>query len=248
MNHVVHQNKRTRDDFMSDSTPPLKLHIDDDALAISDTIQKQQAVIDSSYPFHIPLTRTTSFRPSERMPTNVRPPMVSFPDITQGHPLVSPPMPGELKWTSVMATPSEPAKVDEGRTYSNGLAKWSPLTWEGVAKLPPGTWLQYTSNVYPSYVERKKVVCTVGEPRHAQAGSVAVWAIMPNEFKAQIAHSNVNYHKDGCLKGLHTSKSITTSPFAECEHCPVKGWLLSPGNPSQDRRFYVSPWVLNRIH
>jgi hypothetical protein len=241
------RDKRARSDFTPLSpVTPLKLHIDDDAAEASEIIHKQESVINSSYPFR-PTTFALSRKPSEFVPTSVRPPMVAFPDVRSGHPLISPPMPGEIKWTSVMTTPDEPAKVDEGRDYSNGLAKWSPVTWVGVASLPVGTWLQYTTSVYPAYTDRKKVVCTVGDSRHARPGSVNVWSIIPGEFKAKLAHS-AEFKAVGCLKGYHTVKTTPTSPFVECEHCPVKGWPLSPGNPSQDRRFYVSPWVLNKIN
>jgi hypothetical protein len=231
--------KRQRDFYEDVKDPPvLKLHIDDDTVGVAEVIKHQEDVISTYFPQPV-RTRSIVRRPSDIIPNMKRPPITTFPHVIPGDVLISPPMPGELKWTSCMTDPNTAASVDEGRSYSNGLAKWSPVTWDGVSKLPQGTWVQYTTSVYPDYKERKKVVCTVGQSFRSRLGSLEVWSVVPSASK-----STVSPH---CLKGYHEPKTSPLTPFLECEHCPVKGWALSPGNPSQDRRFYVSPWVLKRI-
>lgn len=233
--------KRQRDYYENVENPPvLKLHVDDESVDVANVIKHQEEVISAYHP-QIPVrTRSMVRRPSDTIPNVKRPPITVFPQTIPGDVLVSPPMPGELKWTSCMSTPDTAASVDEGRSYSSGLAKWSPLAWEGLTKIPQGTWLQYTTNVYPEYKDRKKVVCTVGSALRSREGSIEVWSVLPSDSKSSAPAA--------CCKGYHSPKASPLSPFIECDHCPVKGWPLSPGNPSQDRKFYVSPWVLKRIN
>ena len=237
--------KRTRPESPH-AMPILKLHIDDEAINASRVIEKQEHVISSNAPHRLARTKSILAHHSDTVNVPKRKPMVTFPQsvCTSTSALISPPMPGEAKWTSCQSSPVTDASVDEGRSYSNGLAKWSPIAFEGLKKLPQATWIQYTSNVYPEYKERKKVVATTDDPESCWGENIYVWSIVPSDFKARGA---TTIDAARCMKGFHRAKETPCIPFRECEHCPAISWVLARGAPQLDRKFYVTPWVIQKI-
>lgn len=180
-----------------------------------------------------------------------RRPFASFPQpiANRTDVLLEEPMSSEDQWTSVYKTSVDPVKYnqDEKQSYAETLRKWVQISWQGVLSLPHGTWIQYTTNVYPDYLTRKKTVCIIGSTLFNDPNTVLVWSIMAKDGKDhnEETHSGT---ETLCRRGQHlqTMNSHPNSALVNCVYCKCRGWRLTEGNQSQSRLFYASPWVVER--
>lgn len=217
---------------------------------VEDVKNQNRSIFDHSVknsPVKPPRGRMNSLETTVLQP---RRPFASFPSmVSDSGTLVEPPILHETKWTSVYRTPSEPVKSsdDDYQSYSSALKNWTQITWEGVKSMPTGTWIQYTSNVYPDYKTRKKTVCIIGNTIYNDIESVTAWSIMGKDTKDHNELTNESSEKL-CRKGYHLQSlnSNPNSPFVDCEYCKCRGWRLSKGSSSQARLFYASPWSISR--
>jgi hypothetical protein len=152
----------------------------------------------------------------------------------------------DAKWANLFITPDEPAiDLDSNQGYSDALKKWIPCTWEGVQKLPIGSWIQYTSNVYPEYKLRKKIVCVIGCSPELYYDAIHVWTPMSKDQK-HFRPTTTEIEAKSCRAGYHLLDldAPSDSKLTLCTNCLCRGWKLTKGNDSVKRIFYVSPWTI----
>jgi|GEM_PF-5058718 len=230
---------------MSPINPP-KLVLDAEYAEQLAETEHQHSVIQQN-PFSFPIKRPLSRCPSEFIPTRSKP-QVKFPEpvAMDLNSVISATPVHESKWANLFVTPDEPAtELDSNQGYSSALQNWVPCSWEGILKLPIGTWVQYTSNVYPEYKLRKKIVCIIGVSPELYYDAIHVWTPMSKDQK-HYRLTTTDIEAKSCRAGYHLMdvNAPSDSKMTLCMNCLCRGWKLTKGNENVKRIFYVSPWSL----
>lgn len=163
---------------------------------------------------------------------------------------------GEVKCEDMCrnSTPAvgfEVASVDLNQTYTNSLQGWMELPWERVLELQVGTWVQYTNTTYPDYVNRKKVLCLVGNgilaPDTMECDgerTMFFWTILQDQKEAEKKGLPIKEEWYACSRGRHDpvipENDTRNGALMACRQCSSRGWVMTPGKVHQDRRFYVN--------
>ena len=236
--------------FMGGSASESKssIHCSERYNSFAEAVRNQNNIISSNAPTNDPVKvvrrRTSS---SEAYTTIQKPPSVIFPEaIGEIDAVISPPLANETKWTTTYSAPGEVLTIHEDVGFYNALMNWKQITFHGVKCLPQGTWIQYTSNLYPDYSKRKKTICIIGENPMSDNNELTVWSLFRKDGSSENA-STTMISSTMCRKGGHLiSLRPRESPnFMECEMCNCKGWKLTKGSASQARLFYASPWAIS---
>ena len=227
---------------------PPKFMLDQNIYEESELMKQQMSILDRhpmTFASIIPNEKKHPFVPPK--PQLLRSYKFPEPIAIDEKSVVSPPTAFESKWTNVFTTPDEPStELDTNQGYSDALCRWIPCSWEGVLKLPIGTWIQYTSNVYPEYKLRKKIVCVLGPSPEMLYENIFVWTPMSKDRK-HYRETTTELEAKNCRAGYHLP-SLDAPPdqkLFECTNCLCKGWKLGRGSEAVKRIFYVSPWTLN---
>jgi hypothetical protein len=142
--------------------------------------------------------------------------------------------------------------VDLNQTYTPSLKNWVPLSWEKVLKLQVGSWVQYTTTKYPEFVNRKKVLCVVGNgilgegKMEVEGGEreMFMWTVLQDKKEAVKNHRPEKPEWVACSRGRHSPIVLAESNgLMGCEHCSCRGWRMTKGRVHHDRHFYVNPFV-----
>lgn len=224
------------------------IHCSDRYTTFAEAVKAQNNIISTNAPGNEPTKvarrRLSSFEAVTSIP---KPPSAVFPQtIAENDAVISPPIFNELKWTTEYSSPGEVLRITEDPSFTNALTNWRQISFIGVKSLPQGTWIQYTSNIFPDYTKRKKTVCIIGENLRTQPDELTVWSLFRKDGSSAnlFTSPTTTMH---CRRGSHliSLRPRVNSNFMECDLCNCKGWKLTQGSASQGRLFYASPWSIS---
>ena len=239
-------NKRERQDTTQPETTRKVQPFNEEDMIYNYEAQQQREILSKSHPYRSRQTSSTEHRTNKstrelkRSETKViKPP--SF----DSNLALSLPMPSETQFTIEYENPRIPIPlIDQGRDYSDKLGKWVPCSWNGIMQMPIGTWIQYTSNVYQKDT-RKKICGIKGDNVFVLPNSITIWST-PRLGSDIGNEKTTEYTRITCGKGRHVPffDENPQENFTSCHYCKCRGWALTEGGQTQNRRFYVMPWSL----